>query len=728
MDILLGWCIGPVDAFSMIKANDIQITDAFYMSTVNETIRIRAPNAFGGDDKEGGVEGDLTVQMGADTQVVGATIKGTIGGNVSDMRGYLTTYYSGLICSNNPYPKPWKALVERALKGWFNDNPWYPNEAWIGLDSKTDATKFGMNPAHIIYECLTNPIWGRGFPPSFIDEPSFIDAANTLCDEGLGLNFAWSRATELDEFISIVINHMGAALYTDRITGLYALKLLRADYDRTLLPIFDYTSGLLSIEEDITTAPDTSHNELLVTYLDNKNGQKGQIRIQNLAGIQSSQSIASTSVDYLGVSTAELAARLGQRDMSIQAAGIRKFTLKMDRRGRKIQPGGVFRIAAPDRNIADMVLRVGSVEQGSLSDQTLTVKAMQDVFALESTSYIVTQVSTWQPPSHSADPPTLKRIDEINYRDVVRALAGNVSSVDETEGDPVAVALRPNGLSTNYILVSRTSVFDPWVDHGRFPWTPTATLAVGVGIYDTTLTLDNIVELASVQPTGIAWLEDELVEIVSIDSFFGTIDVRRGCVDSIPVNHSNGARIWFTENAMSADGIHYATGDVVLYGLETQTATDLAAPTSDTWTIVGRQGRPYPMGNLSINGIAFGYALDQPPTGDLVFDGADRNRLTQADHILAHEDGSVTKEAGTTYTYRFYDGVTLLRTVASLTSPAFTYDFAMYTADGAPPILRVEAESERSGLPSYFHYDFTINRTGAPLAWGFRWGANWGAP
>jgi hypothetical protein len=37
-----------------------------------------------------------------------------------------------------------------------------------------------MNPAHIIYECATNPDWGRGLPRELVDNISFASAANVL--------------------------------------------------------------------------------------------------------------------------------------------------------------------------------------------------------------------------------------------------------------------------------------------------------------------------------------------------------------------------------------------------------------------------------------------------------------------------------------------------------------------------------------------------------------------
>ena len=83
--------------------------------------------------------------------------------------------------------------VRRALKGW--DGPvWQPSLAVIELDASyvgmsdsaedypaTDRTVKAMNPAHIIYECLTNRVWGRGLARTMLDEASFLVAAGHTC-------------------------------------------------------------------------------------------------------------------------------------------------------------------------------------------------------------------------------------------------------------------------------------------------------------------------------------------------------------------------------------------------------------------------------------------------------------------------------------------------------------------------------------------------------------------
>ena len=77
---------------------------------------------------------------------------------------------------------------------------------------------------HIIRECLTDTTWGMGYAESDIDEPSFILAADTLYDEGIGISLLWDRESEIEEFIEQIKKHINATLNMDRSTGKFKTK------------------------------------------------------------------------------------------------------------------------------------------------------------------------------------------------------------------------------------------------------------------------------------------------------------------------------------------------------------------------------------------------------------------------------------------------------------------------------------------------------------------------
>lgn len=726
LDMLMGLCRGPLDEIKQINVGDLEAWSGSV--TDNGSFQISAPDLFGGDQKEGGVAGGVDVMMGApDQDTTGSNFRAAIGGLLSDLRGVATMYFSGLICANNPYPKKWTVRVRRALKGWHGGTAWYPAEAVVLLADANGNVIKAMNGAHIVYECMTNPVWGRGLPTDALDEPSFINAANTLCREEFGLCMLWDRSTELSAFVQNVLNHIGGALYPDRTTGLIVLHLLRKDYVVDDLPIFDYASGLMEITDDQTTAPDNSHSEIIVNWLDPVANSQRQTRVQNLAGTQANQTVVSVKTDYLGIPTAGIAARVAQRDLQVQGTGIKRYTLKFDRRGRKIAPSGVFRINVPDRGINNMVLRAGKVEEGPINQQTITVTAVQDVFGLETTTYLAEPERAWVSPDRSVQSIVLKSLQEANYRELVRSVSpADLATVAVDSGDVVSVAVAPTPASTAYELWTMTTG-EAFADHGKFVWTPTAQLSNSVGYYDTSFPLSGGVNLSKLVIPSVAWVGSELVNVTAYDSGTGILTVGRGCVDTIPAPHGLGTRIWFPENAAGADGRDYTSGEVVSTKLLTRTniaSQALGDVVADDVTIVGRQGKPYPPGNFQINGVPFANVVADD-SADIVFTWTHRDRVTQSDHVLVHGDVSTGPETGVTYTVQIYDDTnTLVRTTTAIAAATWTYTNAMYVADGSPISIAVHLKAVRSGIDSLQTYVWPFFRV--LVGYGRSYGIHYG--
>lgn len=764
MAMLMGMCRGPVDEVVQINVGDMEAWSGSVTSTA--LTDVTAPNLFGGDTAEGGVQGQLSIMMGEETQdIQGGGVQAAVTSGVTavpastdplaiavqqastgpsttsvtasdptlmgSLRGVLTMFFNGLICSNNPYPKKWTVRVRRALQGWHGGTAWYPDEAIVALTDEAGNPINAMNPAHILYECLTNPVWGRGLPADALDEPSFISAANTLCREQFGLCMKWSRSTQLADFMSLVVNHMGAAVYVDRVTGLLTMRLIRQDYTVEELPVFDYSSGLLEITDDQTTAPDNSHSEIIINWVDPVTGSDRQTRIQNLAGTQANQTVTSTAMDFLGIPTASLAARIGQREMSTQGPGIKRFTIKFDRRGRKIEPAGVFRISVPDRNISNMVLRAGKIEESPGADQTITVVAVQDVFGLESTTYLATPERTWVQPAGALYKVGSRRLDELTYRDTVRLISpAELALIPVDTGGIATQVRRPSPKSWNYELNTH-AVGEAFAPHGRFTFTPTGALVSAISYYDTSITLTDLAADTVFDPTGtIAWLEDELVEVTSYDPVTLVLTIGRGCVDTIPQPHASGVRIWFPDPTISTfaagiDGREYTQGETVSVKELTTTASaivPLSDADTDTIEIVARQGRPYPPGDFQIDGTRF--ADVHTVIGDIPLTWTHRDRITQADNILVHGDGSTGPETSVTYETDIYTGMSLLRSTTGITGDNWTYDTTMATADGDPGIITLHLRAERDSVLSFQEYVWTIRRTntGYGMGYGYSYG------
>ncbi|WP_408952101.1 phage tail protein [Lysobacter sp. Hz 25] len=686
----MGLSRGPLDELVEIQVGDREA----WKGSITKTGRIfiNKPDLFGGDKGEGGIKGWLDVLMGEAAQAVLPALGALHGVPTPAFRNVTTQYFDGQIAANNPYPKPWKMRVRRALMGW-DGAPWYPEKAVIWLASNAIRA---MNPAHILVECLTNRDWGRGLDRGVLDEASYRRAADTLHAEGFGLCLRWNRQSSIADFMQVVIDHIGAAQYTDRSTGRLTLKLLRDDYLVEDLPVFDYESGLLAIEEDEGAAQDGAINQLIVTWYDPIKDEERQIRVEDLAGIQATGGVASSNTEYKGLPTAELAGRVGMRDLTIACSGLKRLKLRFDRRGGVLAPGGVFRIRDPFRGLDNLVLRVGTFDDGKLVEGAITVAAVQDVFGLPATAYLEPQPPVWLPPDRVPQPSPNRRLIEASYRDLATTLsAPALAAVPADAGVVLAAAEQATGLALNYVLTTRVGSGE-YTEVGVGDWCPTAMLVDSMDATTLVVQLASGRGLDQVAAGTAAMVEDEVVRVVAIDPQAQTATLARGCADTAPAPHTAGARIWFYEDYVANDPTDYSVGEIVQAKLLTRTSSaqlDPALAPVDSIKLAQRQARPYPPGDLKLNGQRYPPSID----GDLVVSWAHRDRRLQADQLVDHGQGSIGPEAGTAYVLRQLDAIVgqALDSPAALTGNNYTSPLR-----GAYRV-RAEIGTTRDGLASW---------------------------
>lgn len=670
--------------------------------TSNQRISINAPELFGGDDGEGGISGSLDVMMGAPDQPVNTRLAAMLGGLVPAFRGVCTLFYDGLVTSMNPYPKAWKMRVRRGLTGW-DGAVWYPERCVINM---AGGTIKAMNPAHIIYECLTNRDWGGAMDRSRLNDASFRAAADVLHAEGFGLCLRWVRQDSLSTFVSHVLDHIGGNLFVSRQTGEFELTLVRDDYDPESLPLFDEDSGLLSITEDDNSATAGAANEVIIKWrnpIDNSNRQK---RERSLAAIQAAGQQLSVTIEYPGIPTAELAGRVAVRDLRARSIGLKRFKVQLDRRGRNIKPGAPFRIRSLSRGIEVMVVRAGRFEDGTLADGKITITAVQDVFGLPATSMTPPQPGGWVPPDTAPAPVAIRRLTEVTWRDLVQTIdAANLNLVDQTTAFIAALAIKPTALSLGFAVESRVGS-GAYVRVGPGDFCPTGLLVAGISSTATSIQLSAPDNLDMVEVGSAALIDNEIVRVDAINLETLIVTIARGCVDTVPAVHSAGVRVWFFEDYVGEDPTEYSTGVSVQMRLRTVTSSGTLAPElagTDTLALVGRQARPYPPGNFRLGGVVNPGSIE----GDVVASWAHRDRMLQADQLIDTQAGDIGPEAGTTYTFR------LLRadTQAVLASQtAISGTMATLATAYAGQVI-AELWSVRGGLDSFQRHRWQFDHT-----------------
>jgi len=562
---------------------------------------------------------------------------------------------------------------------WIEDDVLY-NRGSLAVTVKklavTDCARGDMNPAHILYQCLTDSAWGMGYPTAAIDTASFTAASDALYAEGFGLSLLWNRQETVENFVALVLDHIGALLYVRPDTGTFALKLVRADYDRGSLPQYG-PENLIAAEDYQRQAWAETINEITVIYTAPCAGKETSITVQDAANIMTQGGVVAQTRQYPGITQSSLAQRVALRDLQATSTPLAKIKLTATRAAWEVFPGGLLRLTWPEYDIADVVYRVLQVNRGTLTDGRIIIDAVEDVFGLPDNTYLETQASEWVDPSTAPSAAPYRKLLEAPYWDLARNLsAADLDYVDALSGYLETLAVRPSADAINYGIQARVGAA-PYEAGGNGDFCPSATIVGALTKTTTSITLANGIDLDLVEAGGYAIIDDEYVLVSAVDATAGTATIARGLLDTVPAEHAAAARIWFADGDQGFSTTEYADGETVDVKLLPTTgqgtlAVDLAP--SDSLTMDQRQYRPYPPGNLKFSGSILPAASDYPPAiyGDLTISWAHRDRLLQTAYLVEQDEASIGPEPGTTYTVEIREAATLIESASGLSGTTWT--------------------------------------------------------
>jgi len=657
--------------------------------TSNSTIYINQPNLFGGEEREGGIQGNVDVMFGRDSQGVNSYLLSKLGSNTPAFRGVVSLVAKQIyLAALNPYIKPWKAKLKR-----IPAKTWQPSYADVGGNA---------NPIHIIYELITDHGLGQ------IDQTSFTNAARTLYNEKFGMSITWTGGS-IEEFLQLILDHIGGVLFVNPTTGLFQIRLIRNDYNISSLPVFDESSIKEMVSYQRIALADTI-NQLTVYYTDMNTGEERSICVQDLANFAAQGRVVSDEKKYLGITNLSLATNVAVRDLSASAAMLSKLTIKVSRKAYNLVPGDVFVFKWPKLGIEQMVFRVGEVNYGTLNDSTITIDAIEDVYSLPSASYIEVQDPYWQEPVSDPTPCPQQRLFEVPYWDLVRSLSEadfDYLPKNEDIGFVGALGSRPGGVAMNYDFYTSTSSSSGYVKRDTENFCPIAFLSAPVGYLDTTFQIENGTDLDLVRTgnTFYAIIEDEIVRVNTITT--NSVNVSRGCLDTVPKPHAAGVAIYFVSGWQAVDQTQRVAGQTIYGKLCPRTGRgvlDLSQAPTQNITLASRFDRPYPPAYFRINGLA--YPNGAVVEGSIPLEWYHRDRTQQTAYIVADTEGNIGPETGTTYTAeaRRASDNSLLESKTGITGNTTT--LGPFSQDTQ---VNVDLWSERDGYTSLQKHRFTID-------------------
>lgn len=667
MGMHLAVCHGPADALTEIVVGERSAWTGNV--TASGRLTLAADSLFGGDKSQGGISGAVDVALGESTMTPNDYLTAKIGSPQPAYRGVFSLIGRQLfIGSNNPYAKPWWVRVRRAPKGW------YTTAASITMPGGVLAA----NPAHILVECLTNAVWGMGYSINAIDDAGFRAAADQLTTEGFGLNLQWSQQTTIEQFVQMVVDHIGAVLAVRPDTGQFTLTLLRGGYDPATLPLYNPDNVLALADYQRASWGETT-GELIVTYTRHDNGKDTSVAVQDLANIQAQGGVVSQTRRYPGITDDALAARVAMRDLASLSVPLAKVQIKANRQAWNLLPGALFKLDWPALGIAGLVLRVAGIDTGTLLDGAITIDAVEDVFGLPAASYTAPQPTGWANPVQPPAPSSPRLLVEAPYYDLVRAMSqADLANLAATDCYLYALAGKPSGAAYNAQLYSKASAQSAYAAQQIGGWVQTVQLAVAVtkAVSSAGVAFTGSIDTTLFTVGGYALIDAEVVQITAVNAAAGTFDCNRGMLDTVPATHAVGATVWLADGAQIRDRTPWTVNETVNAKLLTTTGLGtltLAAAPVDNITFGQRQNRPYAPGNFTLNAAAYPAAI----LGALTTAWAHRDRVQQADNLILQSAGNIGPETGVSYALTIYgEAGTALRALTGLTGTSDAWALA----------------------------------------------------
>jgi hypothetical protein len=644
------------------------------------------------------------------------------------------TYYgrSGYI-GTSPQPQPISVEVSR-----------YPHQ----LTGSYHIIGEDANPAEIIYEVLTNdPLGlngsGLGLSTSMIDIAAFNTAAAALYAESFGISFSWDQPTSVEELVQELCKLIDATCYRDFRTGLYTIKLIRGGYVVSSLPVLnedncvidDYTQG--SIEGTV--------NEVQITYTNREREYKKSVVIaQDLANmrLQTSSDINSQNVSFLQICVQSLADRIANRELLVGSTPLVIVELVTNRENYAYGPGDLFVLNWVDLGITNLVLRVSKASIGGPTDNKIKLTLVQDLFYLNSVAYTSGNDTNWTNPIVAPVIVVNQKMVELPYG----------LNPDRNYGNFTILAQAPNSGCINY------EVFDyingePAVYASMgvcTEYTPSSTIVTNFPIGQS---IDNTGILEVVGSTDLMRIKEysedqmrqgfglmyfattgEWCSYTAIEYQVGTgnykiYGVWRGLLDTVPVAHTAGERIYFvSEGSFYPESTFLPTATVYCKlcpsgPLGAVTLTSVPPPTAMSLTMTGRNQKPNPPGRLLINRYMYPSYIQGP----VDFTWEHRNCLTDTGSIIRQDDlGNATPEG--TYEWRLLVNGVSKETASGLTGKTWSrggqYTAAQRIEDSANGnyLVEIQVRQTNTSGSSAYNTSGAFQMVGFGMCFGQRFG------
>lgn len=710
--VLYGICHGPIDAIYRVR---IAETNIFIGTRTADGVQLISDRElFGGPREQGGVEGHIEYKMGAWDQPRSQNFAALIKKSMKEtpaFRGIATILFRGAASSTissdiSPGMPPWITdtdpyrLVVRdpGIQGfyWHSNNTFLPTvdvtlfDAAIGpnpayatiwpFDQQEHDPEVeegaslrnlpGANPAYIIYEALTSQDFGAQVPPEGMDDPAFEAAAQRLHADKFGLSLIWEGQGQIKTLIQQVVDHVRCFVFIDPDNGLWTIRLMRADLTYNTPRTLDPSNCNLRNRKRMAWSETV--NEVVVSYTDLDADESATVTSVNLGNVAMQNGrVNSEKREYPGITNAELAQKVADRDVAELSYPLWTAQVVADRSFWNVKPGDVHNLTWPEDGIETMRVRVMDVEQGGPDQAEVKFTITEDIFSVEQTAFRAPQTSLFDPDNLPPDPFAVSMPVTLPHPILLRASGLSTSLLDEAwPSVPVGFVLNtpgvamPEGRVNGPVVQPDGSPALSFLTRTRtrrtatvpFPFVPQVTTVVS-GSYVSGLLPDAAV--GDILMLGQSDEDSELVMLYTYAAGPNQWTLLRGLYDTEPGEWPAGTRVSvFPNTLLGTDPESRIADEEITYffqSIRNGRTLPLAAAPPVPFTPRDRPILPFRPANCQLDGQGFNgvdYSLSMTPPATITATWANRNR-TREDSIPTLWNGAtVTRETGQTTTLR----------------------------------------------------------------------------
>lgn len=344
---------GPINRVSQVYVEDLPCAVAPVVDNAGGSLLLDDPQLFGGDQPpgEGGIYALCDVIAGNYTQGRNAYLQ-SIEGNVPALHGVAALIIRGR--SGFTESGYFSAGVLN-LREWKVEVMAWPNYLNTGFHRLPDNS---YNRVEAMYEWATNADFGAEYPVSEIHLPSWRAAAETVYNDGLGFSGEINTGGNVGEVFDQLRASVDAEVYEHPRDGL-KIKLIRKDYSIPALPVLN-ESNTNQIEEYTPGDYADTFNKTTLDFVNAANNYQPAVApYVDHANRHLQRRVASKSLQYPGVASAELAQKLVTRDGRVLAQPFPPLIANAGEAGRQLWPGDVYKFMWSDPLI-EKIFRVHS--------------------------------------------------------------------------------------------------------------------------------------------------------------------------------------------------------------------------------------------------------------------------------------------------------------------------------------------------------------------------------